>query len=479
MRRLPLLLAGALLARASVLQAQTPSATAIAEARLRFQRGVELTDEGNFTAAMTEFARAWQLTRNPAVLFNISATHEASGHYVEALDAMLEYERLAPPEALQARRSEVDGALTRLRQRIGTITVRTQAQGLEVRIDGLPRPLPEVRGGARVSAGRHRVVLIAPNFRADEHELDIAGGTDQVIDTPLVSTQSSIGVEVNITDAEILIDGRVMARSPAESPFGVAEGPHHVVVRRAGYSTYETDVNSIGSGARVQARLAWLEPVPPGVASRFRVQASEPNAVATMDGRRIRPEGDMVPPGAHRVRVEREDFLPEDRDVDLMPSRETTLTVHLDPTPAYRERYLSHVRGVRWTGVGVLGAGLALAGTGLALFLVNEPTFATDQGAYNSAHAAFATCQANRMSCTNFSALQNADIAAEDKLAQTNALRLGSLAGLGVGAVTMVVGLVVLLTAPSSSRFDRVALSPTGPVRLRAGLGHLGLELSF
>src|SRR5581483_4826515 len=77
-----------------------PSAAAVAEARDRFQRGVDLSDEGNFAAAMAEFQRAYQLTHNPLVLFNISATHEAAGHYVEALDAMQSYAAQAPPETV-------------------------------------------------------------------------------------------------------------------------------------------------------------------------------------------------------------------------------------------------------------------------------------------------------------------------------------------------------------------------------------------
>ena len=77
-------------------QQQQPPPAAIAEARERYQRGIDLFEERNYDAAMAEFQRAYELTRNPAVLFNISATHELSGHMVEALDAMLDYERRAP-----------------------------------------------------------------------------------------------------------------------------------------------------------------------------------------------------------------------------------------------------------------------------------------------------------------------------------------------------------------------------------------------
>ena len=54
-------------------QQQPPPPAAIAEARERYQRGIDLFEERNYDAAMAEFQRAYELTRNPAVLFNISA----------------------------------------------------------------------------------------------------------------------------------------------------------------------------------------------------------------------------------------------------------------------------------------------------------------------------------------------------------------------------------------------------------------------
>ena len=111
-----------------------------------------------------EFLRAFELTRNPAVLFNISATHELTGHYVEALDAMLDYERLAPRETVAQRRDEINAALARLRGRVGTVVIRFEAAGLDVRVDNLQRAASEARTGLRLPAGRHRISLSAPHY---------------------------------------------------------------------------------------------------------------------------------------------------------------------------------------------------------------------------------------------------------------------------------------------------------------------------
>ena len=72
---------------------------------------------------------------------------------------------------------------------------------------------------------------------------------------------------------DIVVDGRVVGTTPTTSPIPVPEGTHHVTVRRPRFTPYETDVNSVGAGARVRAHLAWLDPMPTGLGARVQVQA--------------------------------------------------------------------------------------------------------------------------------------------------------------------------------------------------------------
>lgn len=471
----PYLLALSIVSAAPIALAQTPpSPSAVAEARERFQRGLDLSDEGNFTAAMTEFRRAYEITRNPAVLFNISATHEASGHFVEALEAMEQYRRDAPADAVSSHRTELDAAVARLRNRIGTLIVRVEAPGLEVRIDGLPRPSEAFRTGAPISAGRHRVVLIAPNFQSGEHEVDVAGGTTVELNTPLVPSRSSIAFDVNIPGAEILIDNRAMAVSPVASPLGVAEGNHHVTVRRAGYSTYETDVNSIGAGARVTATLSWQSGIPREQGARMVLAANELGAVASIDGRRVASDGsEVLPPGPHRLRVERTDYLPEELDVDLAANRETTVHVRLQPTPVYRDRYMSHRGSVLTTGWILSSVGVAAIAAGVSVFFINE-------SARNRHTADVATLQSRETacgrSCTNLQAIQTQRVAAEDLLFNDDVVRWSAVGVAGAGLATLVTGIVVLAGAPSGRVFDA---STARRWRLAASPRELSLALDF
>lgn len=457
----------------------TPAATA--EARERYQRGVELFDERNYTAAMVEFQRAYELTRNPAVLFNISATHELSGHFVEALDAMHAYERDAPREVVARRRAEVDAALARLRQRVGTIVLRFDAPEMEVRVDGLVRATTEARAGLRVAAGRHRVSISAPHFQRREEEFDIAGGTTLNLSEPLTPEAAYMAVDCNVQGAEIVVDGRVVGTSPTTSPIPVPEGTHHVTVRRPGFTPYETDVNSVGTGARVRAQLAWLDPMPTGLGARVQVQANEDNLVVSVGGRRINNDGrDLVPPGHHRLRVERDNYLPEERDVDLASGQLNLLSVQLTPTPAYRAAWASNVRRSRITGGVVLGVGLAIAAGGAGwFFLGTGPAYDDSVATFDAAVVRLNACGP---SCTDRMARE---VAANDaRVDRDNAdiMRWVSVGVMGAGAITAVVGTVLLVTGPSGSRFERAAASlvdPRSRLALSGGLNQWGLTLRF
>lgn len=468
------LLLVASLASPALAQNAPPAPEAVAEARQRFQRGVDLYEERNFTAAMVEFQRAYELTRNPAVLYNISATHELSGNMVEALDAMLEYERLAPREAVAARRAEVDAALARIRRSIATIIVRVQAEGLTLSVDGLQRSASEARTGLRVAAGRHRVALSAPHYQTREEQFDISGGNSVTITEGLTPERAFFTVECNIPAAEILVDGNVVGSTPVTSPLPLPEGTHHVTVRRLGYTPYETDVNAVGAGARVRATLAWADSIPPDVAARLRVRANEDHVLAMIDGRRVSAEGrDPVPPGRHVMRVERTDFIAEEREVELPAGRETTVPVWLHPTPAFREGYMSTVRRARVAGWLTFAAGALVAGGGAGWFVLNEDSLATAVARRDDLNRQLAALRG----MTGFQAVEAQRNAAQTDVDNGEYFRYGAIAVMAAGGVTAIIGVIMLATGPSGSRFDERPLA--GRVRLHPGLNSTGLSLAF
>src|SRR3954469_16613708 len=83
-------------------QAAPPTDAAKAEARDRFDRGLKLFNEGDNTGALAEFKRAYEVTGNQLVLFNLALVYAAMQRPVDAVDALDKL--LKDPGSLSAER---------------------------------------------------------------------------------------------------------------------------------------------------------------------------------------------------------------------------------------------------------------------------------------------------------------------------------------------------------------------------------------
>lgn len=361
-------LAGALLALALVgLTAPRAEAQPVStRARAHFARGVAAADEGRAEAAMVEFSRVWELTRDPFVLFNIAVTHEALGHDGEALDAMERYERESPPLP-PARRAAVDGALRRLRARVATLALRLPVDGAQVHVGGALIAAAAARAGLRLPSGVHRVEISAPGFRPYETSVELAGGDRVVLDARLDPIRAPLAVECDVPGAEVLVDGERVGDTPMVSAALVPEGLHRVEVRRAGYVSFTAAVEVQAAGQRVRAELPWAarDAVNSG---RLVARTTPSDAVLFLDGHVIdAADGVFVPPGPHRLRVERASYVPEERDVTLTAGEPLRLQLALAPTAALRDSWVEARAARRTRGAALTAAGATLTAVGAAM----------------------------------------------------------------------------------------------------------------
>lgn len=373
--RAALLLAALCAPRVALAQPRPLSAEA--EAREHFRRGVARTDEGAYDAAMSEFNAAWELTRDPRILYNVALTHEARGDAASALTTLDRFEREAPPRAVTAARRELDEARTRLSTRVATVAITVDVPGVEVRVDGVRVDAASARAGALVNAGRRRITLSAPGWQPYERTVDLAAGAREVIRDGMAPTLSAVTVECDVADAEVLIDGARVGVTPAEVTAAVREGAHTVEVRRTGYTTFSRVVEARGVGARVRAELAWAT-VDASTGARLVVRATEPEVTVTLDGHAVAADGrEMVPPGRHRLRVTAVHFQPAEREVLLAAGATREERVALAPTPAFRAEYEADAARARQRASWVFWPGVIASGLGASAVIAGAPSRST------------------------------------------------------------------------------------------------------
>lgn len=462
---------------------QSSSTGLTGEADERFRRGISLATENNYTGALVEFRRAYEVSHNALILFNVGAMEVELNHFEEGQAALTEYERSAPAPVIQARRAQIDALLTRIRERSGTITVSLPHPGLRVQVDAVGAgSLRVVREGATTSAairlpiGRYRVTLTAAGFRQRESEHDIAANSDTAINTALEPARATLTIRSNVDAAEVKIDGRSVGFTPLAQQ-EVNEGEHRIEVTRPGYTSFANTITAQGTLGVVEASLQWAPSITTEQAGRVALDLEYHDVECSLDGQRVSCDGtDNVPPGPHMLRVTGRDYMPAEQQVRLDSGRVTRVELRLTPRPeAIRE---SQERGNAQRRIGFIVGGVGLAvGIAGGVWL---PLAIGDVNASNDAKGEINMCQAmltNRwdLMCVNDIIVPiglapvETQMEAEgirravDENASEDMVRAGIAGGLlGLGVIGITTGAIIIATAPA----DRFATLPSRRARL-------------
>ena len=136
------------------------------EAGKHFQRGVALYGEADYRAALVEFKRAYAMSPNTAVLYNVGETQYQLLDYAGALTTFERY--LAESGQGDSHLTQVENDIEVLRARVGHVGVVTITPGADITVDDQPvgrtpidRPLLVSIGHRKISAsmqGRPAIV---------------------------------------------------------------------------------------------------------------------------------------------------------------------------------------------------------------------------------------------------------------------------------------------------------------------------------
>lgn len=136
--------------------AGSPTAQIVSEAKVHYERGTTLYNDGDFKLALIEFKRAYELAPNYKVLYNIGQVNLQLNNYAAALQALNDYLTQGAAEIPVKRRQQVEKDIAALNARTAHITVSTNVEGAEITIDDNAMGKSPLTA-ALVDAGTHRV----------------------------------------------------------------------------------------------------------------------------------------------------------------------------------------------------------------------------------------------------------------------------------------------------------------------------------
>lgn len=176
-RNLPALAAGLLLVLSSTaMAAGAPDTTSPTDkARANFHLGVQLYNEGSFEAALAEFRKAYQISPNYRLLYNIAQTYFDLHDYVSSFKTLKQYVREGGNEIAAERRAQVADLNQKLEDRIAYLDIDCNMEGADIRVDDLSigvSPLPSV---VLVNAGPRRISAVKPGYPVASTLITVVG----------------------------------------------------------------------------------------------------------------------------------------------------------------------------------------------------------------------------------------------------------------------------------------------------------------
>lgn len=467
------------------------SESARADGKKRFDLALALFDEGNESGALAELTRAWELTGNLVVLYNIGIVQLSLGRYVLADAALTEVLAASPDPLKPEQRKRALDAQQKARARIGQVRVVPQLpEGASpallnnaiVELDGVEVARWPMTAPLRVSVGKHSIGFIATGHAPLRREVNVAGQTTVDVEMSLVAMAGKVGqisIAVSVPSASVSLDGALVGTSPLDKGLAVAPGTHVIEAKRAGYVTASSTVNA-GADATTQVTLSLAaDPVAiKSLGAGVIVTPSEPAALIEIDGAPRTGERIALPPGVHSLHVEKTGFLPTSRTFSLEPGATAMLSIALIPTPETLSAHDSAVSFHRTWGLVGVGSGVVLATVGALLYFPGRATRADALVRYEaheaSKKAPMGRCYSEKVGGAAADCAAIADAINDDIASGRTKMNVG-LPMLIAGPVLLGAGVVLLLTGPSARRFDAVRPS----VAVAPGGGYVGFTWAF
>lgn len=163
----------------AIAQAKPPPTSA--EASERFRAGVRFYKDGDFAAALVEFKRAYELAPNYRVLYNLGQTSQELNDYASALASFEQYLAEGKNEIDPARRKSVEGWVSDLKEKVGTIGVETNVEGAEILVDDVSVGTTPLEKPVVVNAGKRKFAASKDGYTPQARVIDVAGRDEQTL----------------------------------------------------------------------------------------------------------------------------------------------------------------------------------------------------------------------------------------------------------------------------------------------------------
>jgi hypothetical protein len=211
------------------------AAAADRKAKIQFEEGVRMFQEGDFDSAAIAFERAYELRPSYKILYNVGQVESELKHYFRASEAYKKYLDQGGTEISPERRNEVIAQIERLQSLFGLVDIKYSTDGVTVLIDGVRIGTTPLTEPSVVDMGTH--------------ELSLRDGIQEVY-----RESFRIGGGQRLT---LALEGAAKPVPPSPSPATVAAGPK-VVAQPVNAAPKSNPADNAPAKEKKKRKFTWV-----------------------------------------------------------------------------------------------------------------------------------------------------------------------------------------------------------------------------
>jgi hypothetical protein len=271
-------------------------------AKSDFDGGKLLASDGDFAGALIKFQSAYDLSKDPRLLWNVAFCHKNLRHYAKVIATLRRYVDEGGSALSPSDRKDAQELIATIEPFTTKATVRVNVDGAQVFIDDEPLGTSPLASAAVLDIGERRLRVTKDGYRPVERPLVVGGSAEITTDVTLEQEvrEGKLVVEAP-AGATILVDEKESGTGRVEQT--VAAGGHQVRVTAPGMHPYQTEI--VVQDRETRHIQVALEAALPAERPKMRVAVgcadAEPRS--PQEGLVLYDGLDVVPPGSIRGRL--------------------------------------------------------------------------------------------------------------------------------------------------------------------------------
>lgn len=301
------------------------------EARGHWDAALALAAKKNWDGARTSFKAAYDISKNPRVLFNVGIAEKELTHYAAALEAFNRELTEGKGQLSADEEREVKNVIAGLQDFVGQLTIEVSDKDAEITIDNDKIDSSKLPGPYTVDVGNRRVRATKAGYAEAVESIQVAGRKSVKVALklqPLVKTAKVNVSVVGPSNAIVKIDGKEVGAAPYAGQVAVSAEPHQFSAEANGYVT-ATQSAIVRDG---EALNLTLQLSPDQAKGKLVVVTKPEGATIEIDGKAAgatRWEG-PVDARTHQIVVKKPGYYTWTQDVDVAKGDARSITASLN-----------------------------------------------------------------------------------------------------------------------------------------------------